>query len=64
MKTSHRNAQLGALIVDLFDEAQRFTNDPREVSLLATRAVRHLVQRGRTSTFRQGRHRNRVGVRS
>ena len=37
--------RLGDLIAAAFDEAARYSTDPREVSRLATQAVRHLVRR-------------------
>jgi hypothetical protein len=40
---THRTARLGDLIAALFDEAARCSSNPREVSRLATRAVRHLL---------------------
>ena len=38
-------ARLGDLIVAAFDEAARYSADPREVSRLATQAVRYLMRR-------------------
>jgi hypothetical protein len=48
MRTSaSRTAELGDLVVAAFDGAAHVTNDPREVSRLATLVVRHLLRRGR-----------------
>jgi len=45
MKTYvHKALQVGELIVAAFDEAARYSADPREVSLLATRAVTHILR--------------------
>ena len=41
-------ARLGDLIVAVFDEAARYSTDPREISRLATRAVRQLMRAPRT----------------
>lgn len=38
-------ARLGDLIAAAFDEAARYSADPREVSRLATQAVRYLMRR-------------------
>jgi hypothetical protein len=40
-------AQFGELIAAAFDEAARFSKDPKEVSRLATQAVQHLMQGAR-----------------
>ena len=40
-----QTAQLGELIAAAFDEAARYSTDPREVSRLAARAVAHMLQR-------------------
>jgi len=44
---THRTVQLGELVAVVFDEAARYSTDPREVSQLATRAVAHLMRRGK-----------------
>jgi len=44
-RRTHGTARLGDLIAAAFDEAARYSTDPREVSRLATRAVRHLMRR-------------------
>ena len=45
--------QLGDLVAAAFDEAALFSSDPREVSRLATKAVRGILERmGRTSLNR------------
>ena len=44
---TQKTARLGDLIAAAFDEAARYTTDPREVSRLATQAVRHLVRHAR-----------------
>ena len=46
--------RLGDLVVAVFDEAGRYSRDPREVSRLATRAIKHLIWRGRKAS-RAGR---------
>jgi hypothetical protein len=38
-----RSARLGDLIAAVFDEAARLSDDPREVSKLATQALAHLL---------------------
>ena len=45
-----QTAQLGELVVAAFDEAADYSSDPREVSRLATRAVMHLLRRGRKTS--------------
>lgn len=44
---THKTAQLGELVVAVYDEAGHYSTDPREVSRLATRAISHMVRRGR-----------------
>ena len=39
-----KTAELGELVVAAFDEAARFSTDPREVSRLATRAIAHMLR--------------------
>jgi hypothetical protein len=39
-----KSARLGDLVVAAFDEAARFSSDPREVSRLATQAVGHMLR--------------------
>jgi hypothetical protein len=47
MKTHlHETVRLGDLVVAAFDEAERFSRDPREVSRLAAHAVAHLLNHG------------------
>lgn len=46
-------AQLGDVIAAVFDEAARYSTDPKQVARLATRAVQHLL--------RHSRVRSRVG---
>jgi hypothetical protein len=41
---THRTIALGDLIVAVFDEAQRYTTDPREVGRRATEAVARLLR--------------------
>ncbi len=43
--STHGTARLGDLVAAAFDEAARYSADPREVSRLATQAVRHLMRR-------------------
>jgi hypothetical protein len=52
----HETAQLGELVVAVFDEAARYGTDPEEVSRIATRAVMHMLRRAR------GRHGDRWGL--
>ena len=52
--TGYIAVQLGDLVVAAFDEAARHSADPREVSRLATRAIKHLLWRGRKAS-RTGR---------
>lgn len=40
-------AQLGDLIAAVFDEAARYSTDPKQVARLATRAVQHLLRHSR-----------------
>lgn len=48
MRTNnHRTAQLGDLIVAAFDKAALSTDDPKEASHLATRAVQRMLVRAR-----------------
>jgi len=48
MTTKFRGtAQLGDLVVAAFDKAARYSNDPREVSRLATWVVEHMLRRAR-----------------
>jgi hypothetical protein len=42
--TLHRSAQLGELVVGVFDEAAHYSTDPRRVSRLATLAVMHMLR--------------------
>ena len=45
MKThTHKRAELGDLVVAAYDEALRYSTDPREVSQLANKVVLHLLQ--------------------
>jgi hypothetical protein len=44
---TNETASLGDLIVAVFDEAARYSTNPREVSRLARRAIGNLVRRGR-----------------
>jgi len=39
-----KTAELGELVVTAFDEAARFSTDPREVSRLATQAIAHMLR--------------------
>jgi hypothetical protein len=40
----HQSAPLGDLVVAAFDEAAHYSTNPREVSRLATQAVRHMLR--------------------
>lgn len=57
MKTNApETAQLGDLVVAAFDEAARYSNDPKLVSHLATRAVIEMLRHApRTRTARRSR---------
>jgi hypothetical protein len=54
---AQKTAQLGELVVAVFDEAAQYGTDPDEVSRMATRAVLHMLRRAR------GRHAHRGGLR-
>jgi hypothetical protein len=43
----HNTTQLGELVVAVFDEAARYSANPRDVSRLAARVVKRMVRRGR-----------------
>jgi hypothetical protein len=46
MKNQNRKtAQLGELILAVFDNAAQYSADPREISRLATQAVSHMLWR-------------------
>jgi hypothetical protein len=51
-KTTRKTARLGELIAAVFDEAARYSIDPREVSRLAAHAVSHLMLRPRMAGVR------------
>jgi hypothetical protein len=53
----HKTAQLGELVVAVFDEAAQYGTDPEEVSRIPTRAVMHILRRPR------GQHVHRWGLR-
>ena len=42
--TFRKTAELGELVVTAFDNAARYSTNPREVSRLATRAIAHMLQ--------------------
>ena len=48
----HKTARLGELVAAVFDEASRYSTDPREVSRLATMAVMHMSRRTRKTLNR------------
>ena len=49
----YKTVQLGELVAAIFDEAALFSTDQLDVSRLATKAVRGILERsGRTSLFR------------
>jgi hypothetical protein len=50
----HKTAQLGELVVAVFDEAPQYGTDPEEVSRTATRAVMHIFRRARGQRHRWG----------
>jgi hypothetical protein len=45
----HTTTQFGRLVAAVFDEAERYGNNPREVSRRAAKAVAHLLERARWS---------------
>ena len=48
MRTNiHKTVELGDLVVAVFDAAARYSTDPREVSRLATKAVKLMLRRAR-----------------
>jgi len=47
---AHTSTPLGQLIAAVFDEAALYSDNPREVSRLATKAVVHLLERLRRSS--------------
>ena len=47
----HTTVSLGELIATTFDIAGQFSKDPREVSRLATSAVRNLLRRARPAAL-------------
>jgi hypothetical protein len=55
MRTNvHKTVQLGELVAAALDWAAQHSSDPRVVSLVATKAVMHLLRRARkTSPSRQ-----------
>jgi hypothetical protein len=54
MRANDNNTiQLGELVAAIFDEAAKVSTDPLEVSRLATKTVRDILEgTGRTSLFR------------
>lgn len=50
----HKTAQLGELVVAVFDDAAQYDTDPEAVSRIATRAVMHIFQRARRRLHRWG----------
>jgi hypothetical protein len=48
--TVRKTAQLGDLVVAVFDQAAQYSTDPRTVSRLATRAVMHLLRQAEKSS--------------
>ena len=42
---TYQTVQIGDLVVAIFDEAERYSADPREVSRIATRTVTHMLRR-------------------
>ena len=61
MRTVEKTAELGELVVAAFDEATRYSTDPREVSRLATRAVMDMVRRSRKTSHAPRRLPSRNG---
>ena len=54
---AQKTAQLGELVVAVFDQAAQYGTDPEQVSRMATRAVADMLRRAR------GRHARRWGLR-
>jgi hypothetical protein len=54
IKGIHKTAQLGELVVAVFDEAPQYGTDPEEVSRTATLAVMHIFRRARGQRHRWG----------
>ena len=54
LMTGEMSVELGDLVVAIYDEAAGYSADPREVARLATRAIKHLLWRGRKAS-RTGR---------
>jgi hypothetical protein len=48
--TVYKTVQFGDLVVAAFDEAAQRSSDPREVSRLATRSVKHILWRARKTS--------------
>ena len=65
MRTQVREtAQFGEFVVAAFDNAARYSTDPREVSRLATRAVAHVLRYARRpsiSLLQPARHTRATG---
>jgi len=60
----HKIARLGDVVAAAFDEAERYSRDPREVSRLATHAITHLLRRPRaTPPIARARFGGRPGAR-
>ena len=58
---AHETPQLGDLVVVAFDEAAKYSSDPREISHLATTAVTHSLRHAwNRAPSGQGRHRTLV----
>jgi hypothetical protein len=56
--TSHvqKTAQFGDLVAAVFDQAMLYSGDPREVSLMATQAVEHILRGARRFPVALPRH--------
>ena len=54
LTTGQMTVQLGDLVVAIYDEAAAYSAEPRVVARLATRAIKHLIWRGRRAS-RTGR---------
>jgi len=48
----HRKAQIGDLVVAVFDEASYYSVDPKEVSRLAIKTVMHMLRHVRKRSNR------------
>ena len=50
-KDIYNTVKLGELVEVVFDEAKQYSNDPREISHLATRVVMSMLRRARNTSL-------------